>query len=103
MLHGLPPRPELRTLRLFKRTGWIAAGLRRAVLAAGGGVRVAGDDAWTPCVGDAHSFMRFLLYAEAGGGLPPPPSPSLTPTRREGKPAALSAPACSPSSTSLQP
>ena len=66
--HRHPPRPELLIQRLFKRTGWIAAGLRRAVLAAGGGVRVAGDDAWTPCVGDAHSFMRFLLYAEAGGG-----------------------------------
>ena len=50
----------------FPTPGWIAVGLRRAVLAAGGGVRVAGG-AWTPCVGDALSFMRFLLYAEAGG------------------------------------
>lgn len=27
--------------------------------------------AWAPCEGEALPFMRFLLYAEAGGGLPP--------------------------------
>ena len=52
--------------------GWIAAGLRRAVLAAGARVRGGGGgEAWAPCEGEALPFMRFLLYAEAGGGLPP--------------------------------
>ena len=64
--HGEPLGASCKLLRLFLTLGWIAVGLRRAVLAAGGSVRVAGG-ARTPCTGDALSFMRFLLYAEAGG------------------------------------
>lgn len=41
--------------------GWISAALRRAVVACGPAA---------PCAGEAMVQMRFLLYAEAGGGLP---------------------------------
>lgn len=42
--------------------GWVQRALREAV-------RACGADA--PCAGEAMAHMRFLLYAEAGGGLPP--------------------------------
>ena len=42
--------------------GWVRDGLAAAVRRCG---------AAAPCAGEAMAHMRFLLYAEAGGGLPP--------------------------------
>ena len=43
----------------------------------------AGEDARMPCEGEAVVQMRFLIYAEAGGGLPP--HIDLSRMRRDGK------------------
>ena len=42
-----------------------------------------GERAELPCEGEAVIHMRFLIYAEAGGGLPP--HVDLSRTRRDGK------------------
>jgi len=55
-----------------------AAGARSAI-AAGEASDVA---AALPCAGEAVAQMRFLIYAEAGGGLPP--HTDLSRTRRDG-------------------
>jgi len=60
--------------------GHAVAVLGAAVRAAVDNARASGEDARLPCDGDALPQMRFLCYAEAGGGLAP--HTDLSRTRR---------------------
>ena len=61
--------------------GWVVDALRAAVHSVSGSVGGSGGSA--PCEGEAMTQMRFLRYAEAGGGLPP--HVDLSRTRRDGR------------------
>lgn len=66
--------------------GWASALLSNACAAGAASATAAGEvstrEAALPCAGEAVAHMRFLIYAEAGGGLPP--HTDLSRTRRDG-------------------
>ena len=66
--------------------GWVSQLLGSMCAAGAASARAAGEagssGAVLPCAGEAVAHMRFLIYAEAGGGLPP--HTDLSRTRRDG-------------------
>ena len=91
LFHRLPIHPRTKCSQAMSdrsyfcdAEGWISKLLADAYEAGRASALSAGEDARMPCEGEAVVQMRFLIYAEAGGGLPPHTDLSRT-RRRDGR------------------
>ena len=92
LFHRLPIHPRTKCSQALSdrsyfcdAEGWVSRLLNEAYKAGLASARegAEGEGARMPCEGEAVIQMRFLIYAEAGGGLPP--HVDLSRMRRDGK------------------